>query len=449
MGRALAAVGGKGVSTGAMTRLTAALESALEAGSAASALAEAVEAALGGPTEVVGAFVLATSAADRTGEDVGRLLAARWPAAELLGTSFEGLALDGRVWQGEPAVGVLAWTAGDGAPIPIVCEAGERDPDVLAKEIFSAGDRVSASAEDLVLLFPDALGTSALRPLLDRFSPAFGGPWLAGAAATRRRRRRLAQLGDSLPSRARPRSSSACCCRAGRAPSRRGSGPVGAASGGGTDAAEFAGPVRGRHPPREPLARDQRLPLPLDRCPRRRAADRLDPAAAGAHRRGRSRAPSRTAAGPTGGPTPIRGRARGLRRALSDGRRPAPGLGQRDGQLRPGRPARPRAAGCGLGAGDPSERGGRAARDPADPAARLSVPGRVASRRPGCRERGRRRPGGGPADPGRDRSVPAGLGPGRGRPSAGPLDGAGGGRAGAGRVEKFSHQTVPIKRTRI
>lgn len=184
MGRLLAAVGGKGVSTGAMARLTAALESALEAGSAASALAEAVEAALGGPKQVVGAFVLATAAAGRAGEDVGRLLAARWPAAELLGTSFEGLALDGRVWQGEPAVGVLAWAAGDGAPIPIVCEAGERDPDVLAKEIFSACDRVSASAEDLVLLFPDALGTPALRPLLDRFSPAFGGPWLAGAAAT-------------------------------------------------------------------------------------------------------------------------------------------------------------------------------------------------------------------------------------------------------------------------
>ncbi len=167
-----------------MTRLAAALESALEAATAAAALADAVEAALGGPAEVSGAFVLATAAAGRTGEDVGRLLAARWPAAELLGTSFEGLVLDGRVWQGEPAVAVLAWTAGEGAPIPIVCEAGERDPDVLAKEIFSACDRVSASAEDLVLLFPDALGTSALRPLLDRFSPAFGGPWLAGAAAT-------------------------------------------------------------------------------------------------------------------------------------------------------------------------------------------------------------------------------------------------------------------------
>ena len=167
-----------------MTRLAIALESALEAVRAATALAEAVEAALGDPGEVAGAFVLATAAAGRTGEDVGRLLAARWPGAELFGTTFEGLVLDGRVWQGEPAVALLAWTVGPGMPIPIVCEAGERDPDVLAKEIFSACDRVSPSAGDLVLLFPDALGTSALRPLLDRFSPAFGGPWLAGAAAT-------------------------------------------------------------------------------------------------------------------------------------------------------------------------------------------------------------------------------------------------------------------------
>jgi small ligand-binding sensory domain FIST len=167
-----------------MTRLALALESALESAGAATALAEAVEAALGDPQAVAGAFVLSTAAAGRTGEDVGRRLAARWPGAELLGTSFEGLLLDGRVWQGEPAVAVLAWTAGEGAPVPIVCEAGQRDPDVLAKEILSAGERVVPGPDDLVLLFPDALGPPSLRPLLDRFSPDFGGPWLAGAAAS-------------------------------------------------------------------------------------------------------------------------------------------------------------------------------------------------------------------------------------------------------------------------
>lgn len=167
-----------------MTRLTIALESALEATGAARALAEAVEAALGESTAVAGAFVLATAAAGGAGEAVGRLLAARWPGAELLGTTFEGLVLDGRVWQDEPAVALLAWTEGPGMPVPIVCAGGERDPDVLAKEIFSACDRVAPSAGDLVLLFPDANGTPALGPLLDRFSPAFGGAWLAGAAAT-------------------------------------------------------------------------------------------------------------------------------------------------------------------------------------------------------------------------------------------------------------------------
>ena len=166
-----------------MTRLATALESALEAGAAASALAAEIEAALGGAAGIAGALVLSTSAAGHTGEQVGRRLAARWPEAELIGTSFEGLVFDGRVWQGEPAVAVLAWTAGEGAPIPIVCEAGERDPEVLAKEIFSGSVDSRPGPDDLVLLFPDALGTPALSALLEQFSTASGGPWLAGAGA--------------------------------------------------------------------------------------------------------------------------------------------------------------------------------------------------------------------------------------------------------------------------
>ncbi len=167
-----------------MTRLALALESALEPAGAAAALAATVEAALGGGGAVAGAFVWSTAAAGDAGEAIGQLLAARWPGAELLGTSFEGLLLDGRVWQGEPAVALLAWTAGPGAPIPIVCDPGLRDPDRLAKEIASAGDRIVPGPDDLVLLFPDALGPPALRPLLDRFSPERGGPLLAGAAAS-------------------------------------------------------------------------------------------------------------------------------------------------------------------------------------------------------------------------------------------------------------------------
>lgn len=167
-----------------MTRLAVALEAALDPGIAARSLAAAIEAALGEADAISGAFVFATAAAGASGEAVGRDLASRWPAATLLGTSFEGLVLDGRVWQGEPAVAVLAWTAGPGAPVPIVCEVGGRDPDGLAKEIASAGEQVVPGPDDLVLLFPDALGPPVLRPLLDRFSPTFGGPALAGAAAS-------------------------------------------------------------------------------------------------------------------------------------------------------------------------------------------------------------------------------------------------------------------------
>ncbi len=167
-----------------MSRLAVALEAALDPGTAARGLAAAIEAALGEPDAIAGAFVFATAAAGASGEAVGRALAARWPAAVLLGTSFEGLVAGGRVWQGEPVVAVLAWTAGPGAPVPIVCEVGGRDPDGLAKEIASAGDQVVPGPHDLVLLFPDALGPPALRPLLDRFSPTFGGPALAGAAAS-------------------------------------------------------------------------------------------------------------------------------------------------------------------------------------------------------------------------------------------------------------------------
>jgi len=166
-----------------MTRLAISLETALDPVPAAAALAREVEAALGGPGEVAGAFVFATAAGGRAGEAVGRLLAARWPGAELAGTSFEGLVFDGRVLQGEPAVAVLAWVAGEGAPVPIACDAGVRDPERLVKEILSAAGRASTDPDDLVLLFPDALGMAVLPALLERLSLAAGGPWLAGGAA--------------------------------------------------------------------------------------------------------------------------------------------------------------------------------------------------------------------------------------------------------------------------
>jgi small ligand-binding sensory domain FIST len=166
-----------------MTRLAIAFGAALDAGLAANILAAEVEATLGGPAAVAGAFVLSTAAAGPVAEAVGRRLLARWSGAELVGTSFEGIVCDGRVWQDEPALAVLAWGDGEDAPIPIVCEAGARDPDDLAKEILAAARGGPPGDGDVVILFPDALGTPSLPSLLVHFGPNAKGPWLAGAAA--------------------------------------------------------------------------------------------------------------------------------------------------------------------------------------------------------------------------------------------------------------------------
>ncbi|MEZ4334985.1 MAG: hypothetical protein R3F35_24770 [Myxococcota bacterium] len=116
-----------------MTRLGIALEAALEADVLADSLARSIEATLGDPEAIAGALVLATEAAGVLGEEVGQRLASRWPAAELVGTSFEGIVLDGRVWEG-PAVAALAWSEGEGAPAVIACEGGAA-PSELARAI--------------------------------------------------------------------------------------------------------------------------------------------------------------------------------------------------------------------------------------------------------------------------------------------------------------------------
>jgi len=167
-----------------VTRLAIALEPALDVAASAAALVRGVASTLGGAGDPAGALVLSTAAAGRIGEAVGHRLAAYWPRAELVGTSLEGLALDGRVHQGVPAVALLAWTAGSGAPEPFACEVDESDPERLLRAIHpAAGGDGAAIADDLVLLFPDALGTPALPALLERRSGRNAGPWFAGAAA--------------------------------------------------------------------------------------------------------------------------------------------------------------------------------------------------------------------------------------------------------------------------
>lgn len=166
-----------------MIRLGIALEAAFEADTLAHALARPLEATLGGPEAIVGGLVLATAAAGALGEAVGHRLASRWPAAELVGTSFEGIVLDGRVWEGEPAVAVLAWTDGGDAPGVIACESSA-PADELAGEIRAVVARSGTAPRGLLLLFPDALGTPGLGALLDALVETGVELWLAGAAAT-------------------------------------------------------------------------------------------------------------------------------------------------------------------------------------------------------------------------------------------------------------------------
>lgn len=166
-----------------MTRFAAACRAGFDAPSLADRLGEPLEAALGSSAAVAGAWVAATAAGGRLGEEVGQCLAERWPAAELVGTTFEGLVAEARVWQDEPAVAVLAWTVGASAPVPIAIAGHASDPEVLAKEILEAAPHGPVEPGDLCLLFPDALGSPALAEWLERLSPASGGPWLAGAAA--------------------------------------------------------------------------------------------------------------------------------------------------------------------------------------------------------------------------------------------------------------------------
>ncbi|MEZ4334700.1 MAG: FIST N-terminal domain-containing protein [Myxococcota bacterium] len=167
-----------------MTRLGIALEAALEADALARSLALSIESTLGDSEAIAGALVLATAAAGALGEEVGQRLASRWPAAELVGTSFEGVVLDGRVWEGEPVVAVLAWSEGEGAPCVIACEGGA-GPAELARAIESGMARAGDGRRGVLVLLPDALGTPGLAGLLAALvSAADEDFWLVGAAAT-------------------------------------------------------------------------------------------------------------------------------------------------------------------------------------------------------------------------------------------------------------------------
>lgn len=170
-----------------MSRIVAGFSRALAADRAAEELAGRIEAQLPTDAEIAGALILSTAAAGRQGFQVGGILAARWPAASLMGTSFEGLVAEGRAWREEPALVALAWTAGEAEPVPILVdsEAFAGEPHAIDHFEHALEEIASGSARaDLLLVFPDAAEATDVEAVLARVITRVGSPLIAGAAAS-------------------------------------------------------------------------------------------------------------------------------------------------------------------------------------------------------------------------------------------------------------------------
>ena len=147
-------------------------------------LAAAVESTMGGADRVGGAFLFATAASGNAALEIGRFLGARWPEATLMGSSFEGVLANGQVWRDQPAVGLLAWSPGPEEPVPLFLDPSDARGEQLAQGHREAAGRFPLTAQDLLLLFPDALSSTALEAMLAGFVPRLGSPSIAGAAAS-------------------------------------------------------------------------------------------------------------------------------------------------------------------------------------------------------------------------------------------------------------------------
>ena len=167
-----------------MTRFPTALTRALSADAAAGKLAEGLTRRLGPGERLGGAFLLSTAASGAHGVEVARGLARRWPAAALFGTTFEGVLAGGRTYRDEPALSVLGWPEGENEPLPFLLEPDLPDADRIADEILRQSERTALGPSDLVLLFPDALGSRDIEPILARLGSLLGQPWIAGSAAS-------------------------------------------------------------------------------------------------------------------------------------------------------------------------------------------------------------------------------------------------------------------------
>ena len=147
-------------------------------------LATEVESVLGGAGDVGGGLLFATSASGNLAFEVGERLGNRWPDSGLTGSSFEGLLAKGQVFRDEPAFGLLAWAKGDVEPIPLFFDPAEVVAEQLAFDLFEAAGRSIFTEDDLLLLFPDALASVGLEPLLADLLPRLGTPSVAGAATS-------------------------------------------------------------------------------------------------------------------------------------------------------------------------------------------------------------------------------------------------------------------------
>lgn len=171
-----------------MSRILTGFTCAPRAAKAAEDLLTAIEGALSPADDLVGGLVLATAAAGDQGFEVGERLAARWPGATFAGTSFEGLLAEGRVWVGQPAITLLAWTSGADAPQPILVEPEAISGDLEAIDHLEIALRGLGSGRergfaDAMLLFPDVLTGAALEPSLAGLVERLEGLRLVGSAA--------------------------------------------------------------------------------------------------------------------------------------------------------------------------------------------------------------------------------------------------------------------------
>ncbi len=165
-------------------KFSKAFSSEFEAEAAACELAKETEMELGGADRVIGGLLFATAAAGEQAHRIAERLGARWPRANLLGTSFEGVVVEGRIIRDEPAFVLLAWQVGPDGPIPLVFDSDEAGAAQIAEAVLEAADGRPLSSQDLVLLFPDALGSNQLERVLKELGLLLGGAALAGAAST-------------------------------------------------------------------------------------------------------------------------------------------------------------------------------------------------------------------------------------------------------------------------